>query len=254
MATVWDKSQHSGTNLLMLLAIADFADDDGVAFPSVGKLATKCRMSKRNAQDRLRELADSGELTVKKNEGPPPKFPNLFMINLKSLGVKSTAPVQPTAPVQFDVSRGAVHCAQGVKPTAPKPSYNHQEPSLFATHGDCDQAKPVRVPACPQEKILTLYSESLPELTQPRTWAGQREVNLRARWRWVMTAKRHNGDRYATTEAEGLEFFGMLFGYVGKSDFLMGRSGDWQCDLPWLMKAENFAKVIEGKYENREAV
>lgn len=129
MAAVWERSQHSGTNLLMLLAIADFADDDGMAFPSVGKLATKCRMSKRNAQDRLRELSESGELTIKKNQGPPPKFPNLFMVNLKHLGVKPTAPVQHTAPVQFDVSRGAVHCAPGVKPTAPKPSYNHQEPS-----------------------------------------------------------------------------------------------------------------------------
>lgn len=128
MAAVWESSQHSGTNLLMLLAIADFADDDGRAFPSVGKLATKCRMSKRNAQDRLRELAESGELTIKKNQGPPPKFPNLFMINLKHLGVKPTAPVQPTSPVQSDVERGAVHCAPGVKPTAPKPSYNHQEP------------------------------------------------------------------------------------------------------------------------------
>ena len=128
MAAVWESSQHSGTNLLMLLAIADFADDDGRAFPSVGKLATICRMSKRNAQDRLRELAESGELTIKKNQGPPPKFPNLFMINLKHLGVKPTAPVQPTSPVQSDVERGAVHCAPGVKPTAPKPSYNHQEP------------------------------------------------------------------------------------------------------------------------------
>lgn len=28
-AQVWERSGHSGSNLLMLLAIADFADDDG---------------------------------------------------------------------------------------------------------------------------------------------------------------------------------------------------------------------------------
>jgi len=128
MARVWADSQHTGTNLLMLLAIADFSDDDGKAYPAVAKLATKCRMSKRNAQDRLRELADSGELTVLKNQGPPPKFPNLFRINLNRLGVKHTAPVKPTAPVQFDVERGAAHCAPGVQPTAPKPPSKHQEP------------------------------------------------------------------------------------------------------------------------------
>jgi hypothetical protein len=129
MSRVWDQSQHSGSNLLILLAIADFSDDDGQAYPAVSKLAAKCRMSKRNAQDRLRELSESGELTILKNQGPPPKYPNLFRINFGALGVKPAAPVKPTAPVQFDVSRGEAGCAAGVKPTAPKPSYNRQEPS-----------------------------------------------------------------------------------------------------------------------------
>jgi len=41
---VWDHSAASGSFLLMLLAIADFADDDGNAYPSVPTLARKCRM------------------------------------------------------------------------------------------------------------------------------------------------------------------------------------------------------------------
>ena len=49
MARVWDKSRHAGSELLMLLAIADFADDDGKAYPAVSTLATKCRMTGRNA-------------------------------------------------------------------------------------------------------------------------------------------------------------------------------------------------------------
>lgn len=129
MARVWDQSRHSGSNLLILLAIADFSDDDGQAYPSVSKLADKCRMSKRNAQDRLRELSESGELTILKNQGPPPKYPNLFRINFEALGVQPTAPVKPTAPVQSDASRGEVQRIKGVQPTAPKPSYNRQEPS-----------------------------------------------------------------------------------------------------------------------------
>ena len=31
MAKVWESSRHAGSDLLMLLAIADFADDDGNA-------------------------------------------------------------------------------------------------------------------------------------------------------------------------------------------------------------------------------
>lgn len=134
MARVWEFSRHGGTDLLMLLAIADFSDDDGLAFPSVEKLAKKCRMSKRNAQDRLKALSESGELTILKNQGPPPKYPNLFLVNLELLGVKHASPVQPTAPVQYSVERGAAHCMAGVKPTAPKPSVNHQEPERGAAH------------------------------------------------------------------------------------------------------------------------
>ena len=140
MARVWELSRHAGTDLLMLLAIADFSDDDGLAFPSVEKLAKKCRMSKRNAQDRLRALSESGELTILKNQGPPPKYPNLFRVNLELLGVKHASPVQPAAPVQYSVERGAAHYMAGVKPTAPKPSVNHQDPSIT-----CSANKPRRI-------------------------------------------------------------------------------------------------------------
>jgi hypothetical protein len=51
MTNVWqneDVSQHR--ELIVLLALADFCDDDGVCFPSVPKIAKKSRMSERNAQ------------------------------------------------------------------------------------------------------------------------------------------------------------------------------------------------------------
>jgi len=68
----------------------------------------------------------------------------------------------------------------------------------------------------------------------------------------VLTAKNRKGDRYSTDAASALAFFDRFFGYVAASDFLTGRDGKWPgCDLAWLVKAENFAKVIEGKYENR---
>jgi len=60
MARVWAESKQSGSLLMMLLAIADFADDDGYAWPSVRTLATKCRMQLRNAQALLATLRRSG--------------------------------------------------------------------------------------------------------------------------------------------------------------------------------------------------
>lgn len=117
-----------------------------------------------------------------------------------------------------------------------------------------DHAKPApAIPDCPHQQIIALYAKHLPALPQPRIWEGQRAENLRARWRWVLTAKRGNGQRYATDLPGALDFFDRFFAYAAGSDFLTGRNSAWQgCDLAWLVKAENFAKVLEGKYENRQ--
>jgi len=45
MTLVWKHSKKGGTALLLLLAIADFANDDGVAWPS---LATPSRASQES--------------------------------------------------------------------------------------------------------------------------------------------------------------------------------------------------------------
>lgn len=85
MTHVWFHSAQKGASLLVLLAIADHAHDDGTgAYPSLDNLAKKVRMTKRNTQNILRHLAQSGELIIERNAGP-------HKVNLYSipLGVKS---------------------------------------------------------------------------------------------------------------------------------------------------------------------
>ena len=128
------------------------------------------------------------------------------------------------------------------------------KPSEAADQADQPATKQ-SLPACPHLELLDIFAEQLPELPQPKPelWEGQRAKNLSARWKWCLTAKKRSGARYATTKAEALDFFRRYFGYVGKSDFLTGRDGRWAgCDLAWLVKADNFAKVLQGNYENRQ--
>ena len=49
---------------LVLMALADAADDHGVCWPSVSTLAKKCSVSTRTVQRSLRVLIDSGLLTA----------------------------------------------------------------------------------------------------------------------------------------------------------------------------------------------
>lgn len=99
---------------------------------------------------------------------------------------------------------------------------------------------------CPHQEIIDLYAKHLPELPQPRIWEGTRSNHLKSRWAWVMSNK-------AATKEEGLDFFGRMFAYIAKSDFLMGRSGSWSCDLGWIVNPTNFSKIIDGNYDNKVA-
>lgn len=69
MSQVWEHSRQQGSALLVLLAIADFADDDGWAYPSIERLAEKARMSTRNVRYVLRDLEASGELMIEAGGG-----------------------------------------------------------------------------------------------------------------------------------------------------------------------------------------
>jgi len=123
MARVWDCSQHSGTELLMLLAIADFADDDGRAYPAVGTLARKCRMTARNANRLLNGLKASGELEIKGNEGP--RGTNRYRV---TVGLTPTSPLTPTSSLTRRSSTPDEFVLKPLTPASDEPSLNHQEP------------------------------------------------------------------------------------------------------------------------------
>jgi hypothetical protein len=66
---VWQHSQHKEGTLVVLLALADSANDNGVCWPSIRHLAAKARMSERGVQYAIAKLMDSGELELLKRGG-----------------------------------------------------------------------------------------------------------------------------------------------------------------------------------------
>lgn len=85
--------------------------------------------------------------------------------------------------------------------------------------------------------VTSAFSEHLSALPQPRDMTEKRRKMVRS------IVKR--GGRYSEPE-----FFAKFFAYVAKSDFLMGRGAKpWHgCCFDWLLKPENFQKIIEGNY------
>jgi len=80
---VWQGSRNKSGNLLILLALADHADDQGMAWPGVPLLARKARFSQRHTRRCLNQLVASGELEILPNEAPSGR--TLYRIRLDQL-------------------------------------------------------------------------------------------------------------------------------------------------------------------------
>jgi uncharacterized protein YdaU (DUF1376 family) len=126
-----------------------------------------------------------------------------------------------------------------------KPLTTNQEPvSIEEPKGSLSEAG---LPPCPHQKVIDLFHELLPELPKVIVWNKTREGLLRARWKEAAAEKKWK------SQEEGIEHFREFFGFVRKSKFLMGKTAvngrrPFECELEWLIRPNNWVKVIEGKY------
>lgn len=119
MTSVWQYSACKGSDLLLLLALADRADDDGYCYPKVATLAQKTRMSERSTQYNLKRLVEVGELEMRPGEGP--YGTNLYRVITRATGGKEGCK-DCTGGVQDLHVRGATGGKTGVQPIAPNTS------------------------------------------------------------------------------------------------------------------------------------
>lgn len=86
MDTVWRHYAKGGSHLLALLALADWCDDDGMCYPSMGTIAQKIRLSRMQARRVVHGLIEDGLVSVIGNEnGGAPGATRKYRINLDQL-------------------------------------------------------------------------------------------------------------------------------------------------------------------------
>lgn len=108
----------------------------------------------------------------------------------------------------------------------------------------------VIIPPCPILKIRETYNEMCPLCTRSKVPTATLQGHISARWRQLFSdGAAHDYDGAA-------EFFREFFARVHASRFLTGRAKardggkPFRASLRWLMKPENFAKTIEGEYDD----
>lgn len=66
---VIDTSKNKGSKLLLLIMLADAANEDGYCWPGIQRLAQQTRMSTRQVQRMLQDLAKDGEIFIETRKG-----------------------------------------------------------------------------------------------------------------------------------------------------------------------------------------
>jgi len=147
MQRVWELSNQKGGSLLIMLAIADNADDDGYAWPNIRTLAKKTRLNERHLKRAIQQIELSGELLVSRNEGKLNQY--IVKTGLTDDAIKETIKIRNFAQarivkkkvqnvtgdkmsrVTFDTKTGDISCNHMIR-THHEPSNSLAPPSAVA--------------------------------------------------------------------------------------------------------------------------
>lgn len=224
MSILWERYPAGGSELLLMLALADWADDDGNRiYPSVATLAKKVRQSERNVQRLLRKLVKSRLLEVVGSERGGSGRTTHYRIPVER--VTSLHPLLPER-VTSRASKGDTQGQKGDIAMSPDPSV---EPSKNRV---CTHA----VPECPHEQIVMLYHKYMPTCPPVRRLHHERRDRMQAFW----------------NEHPDLDWWDRFFTHASTSDLLTGRkinrNGDksYPTHFDYLISEAGFTAVIEG--------
>ena len=99
------------------------------------------------------------------------------------------------------------------------------------------EVEEARAPGIPYQKIVNLYNDLCPKMNRCMKVSDARKKTVKARY----------------SSGYALEDFEKLFRLAGESRFLNGgNERNWRADFDWLVRDANMAKVLEGKYANKE--
>lgn len=221
MSLVWSL-ELPDSQKIVLLALADCANDEGHCWPSMATLAKKCSKGERTVQGVIKELVEAGHLTRREVVG---KGCNYTLHPRSDCAPQSPHPrSEQQAPPQT------------LRPTpaaaADKPSRNHQEPSLVKSPPSDDA--PLTV-----EEVVEDWNEMAADLGLPVVHK--------------ITTARRRAFKARLREYPALADWSRAFDCIRKAPWMHGNNDrDWRADFDFLLQAKSFTKLTEEAYGQAE--
>lgn len=133
MTAVWDSRRYDSGTLLVLLAMADYAnDEDNTCHPSIARLAVKSRLSDRQVSRILTRLKTDGVIAhVGEKPAPQGRPIVIYRINIETLLKGDTMSPLSAAKGDISAAKGDIDDTLKVTPMSYDPSYDPSvDPSL----------------------------------------------------------------------------------------------------------------------------
>lgn len=237
IAKVWALEIPS-TPKLVLLSLADQANDKGICWPSQPHIAKRCSLSDRAVRVQLTFLEEAKVIRRNVRAGVGTTF------TLTLPDADEPRHDVPATPEQYSGNPGTTF-----RQTVSK----HKEPSV---EGDKPLVSSKAADLCPHQAIVDLYHEALPNNPKCKVLSTARKATIKARWNEAakLTCKPFG----YTTRDDGLSAWRAFFEICADSDFLTGKvpgtngRPSFVAGIDFLMSASGFAKTLENHY-HREA-
>ena len=145
MSRVWEAGPQKQSDRFVLLALADHANDEGIAWPGIASLCRKTCMSERGVQVVLRRLEAAGWLQIETGKGR--RNCNLYTI-------KTPQEMHPAgdAPPQMNAKTPQMN-ATNPAGDAPKPSGTIKESSVDDNAGAGDESPKPKKARLPEDWV-----------------------------------------------------------------------------------------------------
>jgi hypothetical protein len=212
MSAVWELALPAFEKLV-LLALADCANDEGECWPSIATLKRKTGAGERTIQRAIRALELEGVVERKETIGKG----NRYWLHPRHTGTPArAAPVSdrhPPPPERHPTPARA----------APKPSITVKEPSNHCASDD----------ALRPEHVFEKWNETAVRIGRPqvRDLTPERRSKLKAR-----------------IAGYSLDDFRTVLANIEASPFLRGEKNWSGVTFDWFTKKANFQKILEGNY------
>jgi len=155
MAKIWEAGPEKQSDRFVLLALADFANDDGECWPSMQRLASKTCMTERGAQKIVRRLEADGWLTI--GTGGGRHGCNQYTIN-----------PEPRSPFQEVETPNEVHPERGSPPNVDAETLN--ESAENPEHGSPEPSRTIKEPSEEPPVGPPAEDEPPPKARLPEAW------------------------------------------------------------------------------------